>query len=289
MNGNEFVSGCVDRLLYLWFAGEPKNCRAHSPDQVSQKKWLSQKMRAAADYGLDAPLVVRRLAIWGSVAVLAGVAFSFLPVTGNVQWLHRWAPSCLTTGLGCGLTAIIMTWGSRVGKLQLRDRVLAGIPWRGDEQVLDVGCGHGLMAIGAAKHLTSGKAVGIDIWQTEDQAGNSAEATRANVECEGVTGRVELRDADARALPFADGSFDVILSSWALHNIYDQAERQKAVREICRVLKPGGRVAVTDIRHASEYVREFLDAGLVNVRRSWPNFLFVTPTTTVFAQKKTKP
>ena len=112
-----------------------------------------------------------------------------------------------------------MTWGSRVGKLQLPDRVLAKIPWHGDEQVLDVGCGHGLMVIGAAKRLSTGKATGIDIWEKEDQAGNSAAATQANVDREGVAARVELRDADARALPFADASFDVILSSWALHKI----------------------------------------------------------------------
>jgi arsenite methyltransferase len=101
-----------------------------------------------------------------------------------------------------------------------------------------------------------------------------------------VADRVELRDADARSLPFADGSFDVVLSSWALHNIYDRTERLKAVTEICRVLKPGGRVAISDIRHASEYAGAFLGAGLINVRRSRPNFLFVTPTITVFAQKK---
>jgi arsenite methyltransferase len=242
-------------------------------------------LRSKADYGLDAPVVVSRLAIFGTLLVLGGAGLFLLPADGLLQWLHRWAPSSLATGASCCLTAGVMTWGSRVGKLRLRDRVLAGIPWRGDEHVLDVGCGHGLMLIGAAKHLTNGTAIGIDIWQKEDQADNSAEATHANIQCEGVAERVELRDADARALPFADGRFDVVLSSWALHNIYDREERFKAVREVCRVLKPGGRVVLTDIRHSAEYAAELQRAGLVGVRLSRPNFLFVTPTVTVFAQK----
>jgi hypothetical protein len=38
-----------------------------------------------------------------------------------------------------------MLWGSKVGKLRLRDKVLNALRWRGDETVLDVGCGHGLL------------------------------------------------------------------------------------------------------------------------------------------------
>jgi len=129
-----------------------------------------------------------------------------------------------------------------VGKLRLRDRVIAAIRWRGDERVLDVGCGHGLMLIGAARRLSTGKAVGIDIWQQEDQAGNSMASTQMNARIEGVEGRVELRDGDARKIPFADGTFDVVLSSWALHNIYDAPGRETALREIARILKPGGTV-----------------------------------------------
>ena len=72
-----------------------------------------------------------------------------------------------------------------MGKLRLRDRVLDGLALRGDEQVLDVGCGHGLMLLGAAKRLKKGKAIGVDIWQKEDQAGNDPEATRENARREG--------------------------------------------------------------------------------------------------------
>ncbi len=66
---------------------------------------------------------------------------------------------------------------------------------------------------------------------------------------EGVADKVEVQTGDARKLPFDDASFDVVLSSMALHNIYNAGERQTAVREIARVLKVGGRVLIVDVRH----------------------------------------
>ena len=139
-------------------------------------------------------------------------------------------------------TSAIMVWGSKFGKLRLRDKCIASLSLQGNERVLDVGCGHGLMLFGAAKRLTTGRAVGIDLWQKEDQAGNSKEATLENAALEGVKESVELHDGDARQMPFEIESFDVILSSWALHNIYDAAGRRRALEEIARVLKPGGRI-----------------------------------------------
>jgi cyclopropane fatty-acyl-phospholipid synthase-like methyltransferase len=76
-------------------------------------------------------------------------------------------------GSGFGFGALLLLWSSLVGKFRARDALLNAVPWRGDEQVLDVGCGHGLMLIGAAKRLSTGRATGIDIWQDVDQANNS--------------------------------------------------------------------------------------------------------------------
>jgi ribosomal protein L11 methylase PrmA len=75
-------------------------------------------------------------------------------------------------GLGGLLQAALMLLSSKSGKFRARERLLDSIPWRGDETVLDVGCGRGLMLICAAKRLETGKAVGADIWQKEDQYGN---------------------------------------------------------------------------------------------------------------------
>ena len=134
--------------------------------------------------------------------------------------------------------------------------------------MLDVGCGRGLLLIGAAKRLTTGKAVGVDIWQAEDLSGNRPEATQENARLEGVSDRVEVKDGDARRLPFADGTFDVVVTKEVLHNVYNAAERDTAVREIARVLKPGGRLLIGDVRHTGRYAQVLRQSGLEDVRRS---------------------
>ena len=51
----------------------------------------------------------------------------------------------LWSGLACGATSLAMLYTSKIGKVRGRDRLLDRLPWRGDEQVLDVGCGRGLL------------------------------------------------------------------------------------------------------------------------------------------------
>ncbi|MFS8071935.1 MAG: class I SAM-dependent methyltransferase, partial [Byssovorax sp.] len=189
------------------------------------------------------------------------------------------------TAIWCAISASVMVWGSRVGKLRLRDRILDGLALRGDEQVLDVGCGRGLLLLGAARRLPKGKASGIDLWQKQDKEGSTPDTTRENARIEGVEARIELTTGDMRKLPFPARRFDVVLSSWAIHNIHDAADRRRAILEIVRVLKPGGRVRIIDIRHTAEYEGALREAGLVDVTRSRPSFLFVIPSRIVSARK----
>src|SRR5215510_8418289 len=136
------------------------------------------------NYGLDAPDVVRRFMVLGGVMLTAGIGAIFVGRAFPVARLFA-GPFF---GVGCSFlgTALIMIWGSKRGKLRLRDKLIASLSIQGNERVLDVGCGHGLMLLGAAKKLTTGRAVGIDLWQKEDQAGNSKEATLENAALEGV-------------------------------------------------------------------------------------------------------
>jgi ubiquinone/menaquinone biosynthesis C-methylase UbiE len=130
------------------------------------------------------------------------------------------------------------------------------------------------LLIGAARRLTSGKAIGVDIWQRKSMVGNRHEATLENARLEGVAERVEVQNADARQLPFPDASFDVVLSALVLHNIPGQAGRQQAAREMARVLKPGGQVALLGIKHTSECVHVLREGGVSDAKRSAAGFLF---------------
>ena len=150
-----------------------------------------------------------------------------------------------------------MIWESLVGKIRGREKLLDRISWKGNEDVLDVGCGRGLMLVGAAKRLTSGLATGIDIWQSEDLTGNRPEAALENGRREGVEDRIQVKTADMRKMPFSNDAFDVVLSSVAIHNIYSAEGRAEAISEIARVMKPGGQALIDDIRHGREYAAAF--------------------------------
>jgi ubiquinone/menaquinone biosynthesis C-methylase UbiE len=117
----------------------------------------------------------------------------------------------------------------------------------------------------------------VDIWQAEDLSGNRPEATLENAAREGVRERVEVKTADMRKLPFDDDSFDVVVSCAAIHNLYDAGDRARAIAEIARVLRAGGRAVIDDIRHGAEYARVFAQHGCEVVRKGANPFLtFVT-------------
>jgi arsenite methyltransferase len=218
-----------------------------------------------ADYGIDAPAVVRNLIL----VAIAGIGLgTFLPV-------RALASMTFGTGVLCFGMTLWMLWESKVGKLLERERLLRRIDWTGNEHVLDVGCGRGLLLIGAAKRLRNGRATGIDLWQAKDLTGNTAAAAIENARREGVDDRVEVHTADMRKLPFPDSSFDVIVSRAAIHNIYSVDERAHAVREIARVLRPGGQAVIDDIRHMQEYARVFAQNGCKDLRRAGSLFSYV--------------
>jgi ubiquinone/menaquinone biosynthesis C-methylase UbiE len=152
---------------------------------------------------------------------------------------------------------------SKRGKLAHRDAVLGELAWRGDERILDVGTGAGLLLIGAAKRLTSGKAIGVDVWRQEDLTNNTRETAMRNAYFEGVADRVEIRYEDARRLGTSQrNSYDAVFATLVLHNIADAAGREAACREIARVLKPGGKAIVSDSTGIGSLKRALLAAGL---------------------------
>jgi arsenite methyltransferase len=215
----------------------------------------------AASYGIDAPGVPFGL-ISGGV-ILLGV--SVLDAALGTGPGGIWGP--LTGSSAMFASAALYLHATLRGKFRVWDDLLDGLHLRGDEHVLDLGCGRGLVLIGVAKRLTGGRAVGFDLWRSVDQSGNRPETTLDNARAEGVADRVEVETGDMTALPFEDASFDVLVSSLAIHNIPSGDGRQKAVDEAARVLRPGGRLMIADIMHTTDYEARLKSIGLRDVSR----------------------
>jgi arsenite methyltransferase len=204
-------------------------------------------------YGIDAPrlLPLAGLLVAGNIGL--GLATrSVGPLIGA---------AAILVFLGFGLYA------SRRGKFLVWSELLDSLELRGDERILDLGCGRGAVLLAAAQRLSTGHAVGVDLWKREDQSGNAIEATGRNAAAEGVADRVELHTADMTELPFAADSFDVVVSNVAIHNIKSRAGREKAIDEAVRVLRPGGRLLVGDLFATGVYADRLSALGMSVVKR----------------------
>jgi arsenite methyltransferase len=173
------------------------------------------------DYGIDVPwLVVAGFggAVVGAVWLIA-VASTAL-TTEFPGGLAGRAVASLFLVLGLGASSWIL-WVSRRAKFVDRDRLLAALPWRGDERLLDVGCGRGLLVVGALRKIPHGRAVGLDLFQSRYESGNRPDATMQNARLEGVHDRLRLLVADARRLPLRSEAFDLVVTRAALINLVD--------------------------------------------------------------------
>jgi SAM-dependent methyltransferase len=228
---------------------------------------------AKPNYGIDAPGVIRNLLIIGAFLITTGF---LVPPTISLGPVKLASSSFFWTGGWTSAAGIAMLWYALWGKFKHRERMLGLYRWRGNESVLDVGTGRGLLLVGAARRLTTGNAVGLDIWNKADLSGNARDLTECNLQIEGVSERCSLVSESADHMSFKDGSFDVVLSNLCLHNIYDRAARRQACLEIVRVLRPGGTAVISDYKLTREYARIFTEAGLA-VQRYPANWLTTFP------------
>jgi SAM-dependent methyltransferase len=233
---------------------------------------------ARPNYGVDAPGVVMTFVGLAFASVFAGIFIG--SASGTSKGALFWVAAFLFAG-----TATFMIYSSKKGKPALWALTLDRLELAGDEVALDVGCGRGLVMIEVARRLPDGHVTGIDIWRGKDQSGNAHVITDLNVEIAGVGDRVEVIDADMTDMPFEDGSFDLITASLAIHNLPLAEERQAALAEIVRVLRPGGRVVIIDIGRTNEFEDALRDAGLEDVNRSAPTMAIYPPARTVTATR----
>jgi ubiquinone/menaquinone biosynthesis C-methylase UbiE len=124
------------------------------------------------------------------------------------------------------------------------------------ERVLEVGCGTGEIAMRAkARTGATGSVAGIDP-SAEMIAVARQKAARANLD-------IDYRVASVEALPFADATFDVVLSSLMMHHLPKDL-KPRALAEIRRVLKPGGRLLIVDLTEPTSRLARLQPVWLIH-------------------------
>lgn len=138
-------------------------------------------------------------------------------------------------------------WSSMFGLLLLEEVPLADVG-----AALDVGCGTGFPLIELAERLGPATEVhGVDVWTPALQRAREKIAAR-------TTPNVTIHEASATSMPFPDARFDLIVSNLGVNNFDD---RDAAIRECRRVIRPGGTIALTTNLqgHMSEYYEVFAE------------------------------
>src|SRR5262249_10796805 len=146
-------------------------------------------------------------------------------------------------------------------------------------------CGLGLLTIGAAQRLKTGKVIGIGTWDPAQLSGNTVEAARENAKAAGVVEKLRFETGDLLKLTYPDGNFDVVTSFLAVHHLPEEKDREQALREMLRVLRPGGKLIVHDIKYASDYAAILRASGAQDVSLSPTTYLWATAGATVTAKK----
>jgi len=162
--------------------------------------------------------------------ILLGILGIILSIVGiTIMVLFLWP------GIGLAIMNIIL--GKDDSEVQGND-ILSKIQ---SPMILDIGCGTGRTAIKIAKSLPKeGHLNGIDIYNANAISGNSIATVNRNAELEGVSDKTTFQYGSATEIPFEDNKFHIVNLSSVLHEVHAYEDKERAMKEIHRVLKPQG-------------------------------------------------
>lgn len=114
------------------------------------------------------------------------------------------------------------------------------------KRLLDIATGTAEMAILACRQLNPEKVTGIDL------SAEMLDIGRKKIEKEGFTNQIELLKGDAEAINFPDNSFDAVMAAFGVRNFENL---EQGLKEILRVLKPGGRLLILEFSKPHSGIR----------------------------------
>ena len=118
------------------------------------------------DYGYDAPYALASFAVLGLLSGIAALVSWWRWDAGVARMLAAYSILLLAN-------AASFLYTTRRGKHVEWARIFDRLHLRGDERVLDMGCGRGAVLTAVARRLPTGRVIGIDIWSIRDQSGNA--------------------------------------------------------------------------------------------------------------------
>jgi len=183
----------------------------------------------------------------GIAGIACGIAFA---VASYAVWV---LVLCWVFGLiflACGIFwHLTMDFTADWNKmLSIRDTFLNELDavWDGRGRVLDIGTGRGWVAIEIAKKYPAAQVVGIDIWTKFFKLmGQTKAGAERNARIAKVSDRCTFQYASALALPFKDGEFQLVVSSFTFHEIH-APDKMTLFQETARILAPGGTFLIMD-------------------------------------------
>ena len=223
----------------------------------------------------EKPYYGYRVNAYITVALIgAGIVNIALALTFTISMYTPWAfILCWALGaillIGGVFWHLCMSWPSsseKVAPLQDNFLDLLGNVWNNKGKVLDIGTGRGRVAVETAKRFPQAQVIGVDTW-TKLWAvwGQTRAGAEKNARIEKVSDRCTFQYGSALDLPFEDGEFQLVVSTFVFHEIH-VLDRTVLLKEVIRVLAPGGHFLICDLfggpflrAYTVRNIRELLD------------------------------